>query len=158
MFGSLSDTFIKKGTALLFNSGFFKNGLGIDFTFRRLENMSLYAERQAFGNPFNESIVNYLPSLTKQHDYSLTNLYVYAAQPNVSFQSKQLTKAGEIGMQTDIYYKIEKETLLGGKYGTNLAINASVWNNLDGNFDFNNQSYQTNLFGFGEKYFYNRQS
>jgi hypothetical protein len=153
MFGSLSDTFIKKGTALLFNSGFFKNGLGIDFTFRRLENMSLYAERQAFGNPFNESIVNYLPSLTKQHDYSLTNLYVYAAQPNVSFQSKQLTKAGEIGMQTDIYYKIEKETLLGGKYGTNLAINASVWNNLDGNFDFNNQSYQTNLFGFGEKYF-----
>lgn len=153
LFGSISDTFIKKGTALLFNSGFFKNGLGIDFTFRRLENMSLYSERRAFGNPYNESIVNYLPSLTKQHDYSLTNLYVYAAQPNVSFQSKQLTKAGEIGMQTDIYYKIEKETLLGGKYGTNLAINASVWNNLDGNFDFNNQSYQTNLFGFGEKYF-----
>ena len=115
--------------------------------------MSLYSERRAFGNPYNESIVNYLPSLTKQHDYSLTNLYVYAAQPNVSFQSKQLTKVGEIGMQTDIYYKIEKETLLGGKYGTNLAINASVWNNLDGNFDFNNQSYQTNLFGFGEKYF-----
>jgi hypothetical protein len=153
LFGSMSDTFIKKGTALLFNSGFFKNGLGIDFTFRRLENMSLYSERRAFGNPYNESIVNYLPSLTKQHDYSLTNLYVYAAQPNVSFQSKQLTKVGEIGMQTDIYYKIEKETLLGGKYGTNLAINASVWNNLDGNFDFNNQSYQTNLFGFGEKYF-----
>ena len=153
LFGSISDTFIKKGTALLFNSGFFKNGLGIDFTFRRLENMSLYSERRAFGNPYNESIVNYLPSLTKQHDYSLTNLYVYAAQPNVSFQSKQLTKVGEIGMQTDIYYKIEKETLLGGKYGTNLAINASVWNNLDGNFDFNNQSYQTNLFGFGEKYF-----
>ena len=153
MFGSLSNTFVKKGTALLFNSGFFKNGLGIDFTFRRLENMSLYSERQAFGNPYNESIVNYLPSLTKQHDYSLTNLYVYAAQPNVSFQSKGLTKVGEIGMQADIYYKIEKETTLGGKYGTNLAINASIWNNLDGDFDFNNQNYQTNLFGFGEKYF-----
>ena len=153
LFGSLSDTFIKKGTALLFNSGFFKNGLGIDFTFRRLENMSLYSERQAFGNPYNESIVNYLPSLTKQHDYSLTNLYLYSAQPNVSFQSKQLTKVGEIGIQTDIYYNIDKETFLGGKYGTNLAINIAVWNNLDGNFDFINQNYQTNLFGFGEKYF-----
>ncbi len=153
LFGSLSDTFIKKGTALLFNSGFFKNGLGIDFTFRRLENMSLYSERQAFGNPYNESIVNYLPSLTKQHDYSLTNLYLYSAQPNVSFQSKQLTKVGEIGIQTDIYYNIDKETFLGGKYGTNLAINFAVWNNLDGNFDFINQNYKTNLFGFGEKYF-----
>ena len=153
LFGSLSDTFIKKGTALLFNTGFFKNGLGIDFTFRRLENMSLYSERQAFGNPYNESIVNYLPSLTKQHDYSLTNLYLYSAQPNVSFQSKQLTKVGEIGIQTDIYYNIDKETFLGGKYGTNLAINIAVWNNLDGNFDFINQNYQTNLFGFGEKYF-----
>ena len=153
LFGSLSDTFIKKGTAMLFNSGFFKNGLGIDFTFRRLENMSLYSERQAFGNPYNESIVNYLPSLTKQHDYSLTNLYLYSAQPNVSFQSKKLTKVGEIGIQTDIYYKIDKETFIGGKYGTNLAINIAVWNNLDGNFDFNNQDYQTNLFEFGEKYF-----
>ena len=153
MFGSVSDTFMKKGSALLFNSGFFKNGLGFDFTFRRLENMSLFSEKESSGNPYNESIVNYLPGLTKQHDYSLTNLYVYAAQPSVSFQSPNITKAGEIGIQTDLYYSIEKETFLGGKHGTNLAINWSLWNNLDGDFDFNNQKYETNLFGFGDKYF-----
>lgn len=153
IFGSVSDTFIKEGSAILFNSGFFKDGLGLDFTFRRLENMSLFSEKEAYGNLYNESIVNYLPAITKQHDYSLTNLYVYAAQPNVSFQSNSLTKAGEIGIQTDLYYFIEQETFLGGKYGTNLAINASVWNNLDGTYDFSNQNYETDLFGFGEKYF-----
>ena len=153
IFGSVSDTFIKEGSAILFNSGFFKDGLGLDFTFRRLENMSLFSEKEAYGNLYNESIVNYLPAITKQHDYSLTNLYVYAAQPNVSFQSNSLTKAGEIGIQTDLYYFIEQETFLGGKYGTNLAINASIWNNLDGTYDFSNQSYETDLLSFGEKYF-----
>ena len=153
IFGSVSNTFIKDGSAILFNSGFFKDGLGLDFTFRRLENMSLFSEKEAYGNLYNESIVNYLPAITKQHDYSLTNLYVYAAQPNVSFQSNNLTKAGEIGIQTDLYYFIEQETFLGGKYGTNLAINASVWNNLDGTYDFSNQSYETDLLSFGEKYF-----
>ena len=153
MFGSVSNTFIKDGSAILFNSGFFKDGLGLDFTFRRLENMSLFSEKEAYGNLYNESIVNYLPAITKQHDYSLANLYVYAAQPNVSFQSNNLTKAGEIGIQTDLYYFIEQETFLGGKYGTNLAINASVWNNLDGTYDFSNQSYETDLLSFGEKYF-----
>ncbi len=153
IFGNVSDTFIKDGSALLFNSGFYKDGLGLDFTFRRLENMPLFSERDAVGNIYNESIVNYLPALTKQHDYSLANLYVYAAQPNVSFQSSNLTKAGEIGIQTDLYYFIEQETFLGGKYGTNVAINASVWNNLDGTYDFSNQNYDTDLFGFGEKYF-----
>ncbi len=153
IFGGVSDTFIKEGSSILLNSGFYKDGLGLDFTFRRLENMSLFSEREAYGNIYNESIVNYLPALTKQHDYSLANLYVYAAQPNVSFQSDNLTKAGEIGIQTDLYYFIEQETFLGGKYGTSIAINASVWNNLDGTFDFSNQNYDTDLFSFGEKYF-----
>jgi hypothetical protein len=153
IFGGLSNTFIKEGSALLYNAGIFKNGFGLDFTFRRLENMSVYSERVAFGNLYNESIINYLPALTKQHDYSLTNLYVYAAQPNVSFQSKNLTKVGETGFQTDIYYFIKEDTFLGGEYGTNLAFNWSLWNNLDGEFDYFNQKYETDLFGFGKKYF-----
>ena len=153
VFGSLSNTFIKKGSTLLFNSGYFNNGFGIDFTFRRLENMSLFSEREAYGNPYNESIINYLPALTKQHDYSLANLYVYSAQPNVSFQTNDLMKVGEIGMQIDLYYFLEKNTFLGGKYGTNISVNGAVWNNLNGNFDFNNQNYDTDLFGFGQKYF-----
>ena len=153
VFGSLSDTFIKDGSAFLINSGFFNNGFGLDLTFRRLENMSLFSEREAFGNVYNESMINYLPALTKQHDYSLANLYVYSAQPNVSFQSNSLTKAGEIGTQIDLYYSIKKGGFLGGEYGTNLALNASIWNNLDGTYNFNNQSYKTDLLSFGDKYF-----
>ena len=153
LFGSLSDSFVKKGSALLYNAGIIKDGFGFDFTFRRLENMSLFSEREAFGNIYSESIVNYLPALTKQHDYSLANLYVYSSQPNVSFQSEKLMKAGEIGVQADLYYFLEKESFFGGEYGTNIAINGSFWNNLDGDFNYENQDYNTTLFGFGEKYF-----
>ena len=67
----------------------------------------------AEGNIYNQQTISYTPALTKQHDYSLTNLYVYAAQPNVSFQSKNLTKVGETGFQTDIYYFIKEDTFLG---------------------------------------------
>ena len=125
----------------------------MDFTFRRLENMTLYSEISAAGNEFNESIVNYLPALTKQHDYSLTNLYVYAAQPDVNFYVEDLTKAGEIGFQTDLYYSFKKESFFGGKYGTSIAANFSLWNNLGGKYDFLNQSYKTDFLSFGEKYF-----
>ena len=52
-FGKFSDDFTKKGSAFLFNSGYLKDGFGIDFTFRRLENMSIYSERDNFGNEFN---------------------------------------------------------------------------------------------------------
>lgn len=153
VFGTPSDTFIKKGSAYLLNTGFFNKGLGLDFTFRRLENMTLYSEIAAAGNEFNESIVNYLPALTKQHDYSLTNLYVYAAQPDVNFYVEDLTKAGEIGFQTDLYYSFKKESFFGGKYGTSIAANFSLWNNLGGKYDFLNQSYKTDFLSFGEKYF-----
>ena len=117
------------------NFGVFKSGFGFDMTFRRLENMGYFSDRFEASGDYLETSINYLPALTKQHDYSLANLYVYAAQPNVSFQNDNLTKAGEIGIQTDLYYFIEQETFLGGKYGTSIAINASLWNNLDGTFD-----------------------
>ena len=153
VFGIPSETFIKKGSGFLLNTGFFKERLGFDFTFRRLENMSFYSEIKSAGNEYNESILNYLPALTKQHDYSLTNLYVYAAQPDVNFYVEDLMKSGEIGFQTDFYYLIKKDSFLGGKYGTSISLNASLWNNLAGEYDFSNQSYETNLLEFGEKYF-----
>ena len=152
-FEKFSDNFVKKGSAFLFNTGFIKNGFGIDVAFRRLENMSIYSERDAFGNTFNECIINYLPALTKQHDYSLTNIYTYQSQPNVSFVDPELIKVGETGLQLDLYYFLKKKSYLGGKYGTNLSLNASLWNNIDGDFDFNNKNYKTNFFGSGEKYF-----
>jgi len=76
------------GNALLFNLGYSTRGFGINSTFRRLENMSMFSERSLSdpsANQFNEGNLNYIPALTRQHDYLLTNIYVYQAQPNLSF-------------------------------------------------------------------------
>tara|TARA_B100000575_G_C23108032_1_gene639715 strand:- start:151 stop:1794 length:1644 start_codon:yes stop_codon:yes gene_type:complete len=152
-FNTVSETFVKNGNAHLINVGLIKDGLGLDFTFRRLENMGFYSERVEFGSPYFETTLNYLPALTKQHDYLLTNINVYQSQPNISFQDPSLMKAGEIGFQLDAYYNIKKKTFLGGKYGTKISLNISKWNNLKGNYDYDNEDYDLDLLGFGEKYF-----
>ena len=154
--GQLSNRFITGGNAILFNTGYSKSGLGIDATFRRLENMSFFSERNAAGNVFNESSINYIPGLTKQHDYLLTNIFVYQAQSIVNLDTSQ---SGEIGGQLDLFYKIKKETLIGGKYGTKIALNASYWSGLKGDYIQDNPdagtlpSYDVDLFAFGNKYF-----
>ena len=154
--GQLSNRLVKPGNAFLFNTGYSKRGFGIDATFRRLENMNFFSERNAAGNVFNESSINYIPGLTKQHDYLLTNIFVYQAQSTVNLDTSQ---SGEIGGQIDLFYKIKKETFLGGKYGTKIAFNFSYWAGLDGDYTQDNPdagilpNYEVGLLGFGKKYF-----
>ena len=145
--GVVHEGFKDNGNALLLTLGYSKKGLGISNTFRRLENMSFYSERAAAGNNFNEQIMTYVPGLTKQHDYSLTNIYVYQAQPGLDFTNVYFDEStgevtgfvsdGEIGDQIDIYYKIKKGSFLGGKYGTKLAANFSHWASLYTTIDKN---------------------
>ncbi|MBO6605898.1 DUF6029 family protein [Psychroserpens sp.] len=140
------------GGAVLFNFGFAKSGLGIDATFRRMENMANFSERDESANVFNQNFINFIPGLTKQHDYGLTNIYVYQAQPRLTFNP--LFESGEIGGQIDIFYNIKKGTKLGGKYGTKLAFNFASWSGLKGDFNITERTYEdTDFFGFGEKYF-----
>lgn len=143
---------VKTGNALLFNLGYAGQGLGINATFRRLENMAFFSDRLAAGNDFNQNIVNFIPALTKQHDYLLTNIYVYQAQPMVNITSS-MGKAGEIGGQLDLYYSFKEGSSLGGKYGTKLALNASYWSNLQGTYSFIPTEYQVEYFNAGDKYF-----
>ncbi|WP_299361272.1 DUF6029 family protein [Winogradskyella sp.] len=151
--GQLINDFVEPGSALLFNTGFSTKGFGVDATFRRLENMGFFSERETTGNVFLENNINFTPALTKQHDYLLTNIFVYQAQSQVVFVDPQLMEAGEIGGQIDVFYNIKKGTPLGGKYGTKLAFNASYWAGLKGDYDFGELSYDVDYFGFGEKYF-----
>ncbi|MBR9914734.1 MAG: hypothetical protein GYB32_07895 [Algicola sp.] len=140
------------GSAVLFNVGYATSGLGIDATFRRMENMAFFSERDESANVFNQNYINFIPALTKQQDYGLTNIYVYQSQPRLTFNP--LFKAGEIGGQVDIYYNIKKDTKLGGKYGTKLAFNYASWSGLKGDFNIVDRTYEdTDFFGFGEKYF-----
>ena len=140
------------GNAFLLELGYSQKGLGINATLRRLENMNFYSDREAAGNTYNEQIVNYLPGLTKQHDYTLTNIYVYQAQSGLSFSTVP-QKAGEVGGQIDLYYKFDKKTAIGGKYGTKVALNYSNWYGLDAKYNAEFQRLETNFFGIGEQYF-----
>jgi len=141
------------GDAYLLNVGYSEKGFGINTSFRRLENFGVYSQRSLAGNAFNEGFVNYVPSLTKQYDYSLSNIYVYAAQPNLSFEPDR-NKAGEIGGQLDVIYQFKKGTALGGKYGTNVSVNYAQWHGLKGIYNAAERKYKADLFGFGQKYYH----
>ena len=149
----IENDFIKPGTALLLNLGYSKKGFGVDGTFRRIENMSFFSERLAKGNAYNDRILNFVPSLTKQHHYNLANIYVYQAQPNVFLGDETVLKTGEIGGQWDVFYNLKKGTTLGGKHGTKVAFNFSNWNALGGEFYLPKKDYKTDFIGFGKKYF-----
>lgn len=152
--GQIDNRLIKPGNALLINTGYSKKGFGIDASFRRLENMSFFSERDAKGNQFNDRIMNFIPSLTKQHHFNVANIYVYQSQPNVLLSDISFVKAGEIGGQIDVFYDIKKGSKLGGKNGMKLALNVSNWNALGGDFYiFNPQNYETDFFGFGKRMF-----
>ena len=162
----VNNTFVKPGSALLMNFGYTKKGVGLDVSLRRIENMNFLSERNPeYFSPeqsslaYNDRIMNFVPSLTKQHHSNLANIYVFQAQKSVSIVADNgIAKAGEIGGQMDFFYEFKKGTALGGKNGTKIALNASNWFNLKGDYTIptpNNTTvdYSTNFLATGKKYF-----
>lgn len=141
---------LNDGRALLINTGYATKGLGINGTFRAMENMGFYAERESSGNAFLLNTINYVPGYTKQQDYAVANIYVYAPQWLAIVGED---KAGEIGGQIDLYYTAKKETLLGGKYGTKFELNYANWSGLDGTYDGVNNTYDVSFLSPGQLYF-----
>ncbi|QIE60433.1 hypothetical protein G5B37_12930 [Rasiella rasia] len=138
------------GTALQFNLGYARKGFGINSTFRRLENFSFYADRLAEGNQFNQQLINYVPALTKQQDYLLTNIYVYNSQPRLLTDDLE-QRAGEVGMQTDAFFTFPNDSFF-GKYKTKIAANFSYWAGLETTFN-PDLSYDAEFIGSGDRYF-----
>ena len=138
------------GTALQLDVGYSRKGLGINTSLRRLENFNFYSDKIAEGNIYNQQIISFTPALTKQQDYLLTNIYVYNAQPRLVVNNLE-KRAGEIGVQNDIFYTFDKESLL-GKFKTKLALNFSYWGSLDSTFN-EDQSYETSFTGSNNKYY-----
>lgn len=147
---SINKTTLVNSNAWLVNLGYFQKGMSFDFNFRRLENMASYSERQFIGNDFHKGVLNYLPALVKQYDYSLQNIYVYQAQASVDLFNQ---KNGEIGGQFDFYYEFPKGSTIGGKYGTNLVINGSYWAGLKAKYDLMDKKMTTEFMSFGNKYY-----
>jgi len=164
----LDTDFAKEGSALLVNFGYSKKGIGFDANLRRVENMQLLAQRNLDNYPtlsstslnYNDKILNFVPSLTKQHHSNLANIYVYQSQFQVVMdESTQINKFGEIGGQFDFFYDFKKGSALGGKYGTKINLNVSSWFNLKAKYRYTNnageniQNYQAELINANEKYF-----
>lgn len=138
------------GNALLVNLGYNKGNFGSSVNLRRMENMTFYSDRKLAGNQYNKGVINYIPALTKQYDFSLQNIYVYQAQGGINWFEK---RNGEIGGQYDFYYDFAEGSVLGGKYGTHLAVNGSYWGGLKSTYDFANNKLEDEFLKFGEKYY-----
>lgn len=138
----------RHGEALLVSTSYSQKGLGIILSAKRIDNMGFKSKRTETGNMLN---INYLPALTRQHTYSLSAYYPYATQPN-----------GEMSMQADIVYNIPKNTLLGGKYGTEVKLNFSKANSIVTEklndttelYRGGTNGYKSNFFKFGDELYF----
>lgn len=146
----------REGQGLFLSATYSKKGFGINVSGKTIDNMSFRSDRTAI---INDLFINYLPALTRQHTYNLAaTLYPYATQPN-----------GEVGLQTDMIYKIKRGSKLGGKYGTTIQINLSLINAHDTTQisspaelasqeylpnDPGREGYTTNLFSIGKTKYY----
>ncbi len=105
------------GNAFTNSITYSQKGFGVTAEMHRANNMLLLSERDKIGKAY---IMNYIPTLSKPHAYTLMAIYPCATQA-----------MGELGVQLDVFYKIKKGTLLGGKYGTKINFNFSRINALD---------------------------
>ncbi len=138
----------KPGHGLLITSSFSKKGFGMVLGAKRIDNLSYRSERAAVNQ---DLMINYLPSLSKQHTYALAAFYPNATQPR-----------GELGIQAEVFYKLKKGSILGGKYGTNLSINFSKSTDIDrrpaegetATGESGTYGYESSFFAAGERNFY----
>ena len=114
------------GNTFTQNIAFSKKGFGVVAEMHRTDNMTFKSDRDKDGKAY---LINYIPTLSKPHAKSLLALYPCATQAD-----------GEFGMQLDIFYKIKKGSLLGGKYGTRFNFNYSRINGLNGGKSFLNDN------------------
>jgi hypothetical protein len=136
----------KNGQAILVNTGYAIKGLGINVNFKTVDNMSFRSDRAQNSTNL---LINYIPTLNKQHTYNLAStLYPYATQPN-----------GEFAYSGEVFYKLKKNSFLGGKYGTNISVNyaeilAPKRSYLDPLEDVSLLGYKENLFEPGREVYY----
>lgn len=113
---SAANNFIyKEGQALYSTLSWSTKGVGVMLGAKRIDNMSFKSKMTE-----TEAIldINFLPPLTKQHQYSFATMYPFSSQPN-----------GEMAYQAQLDFKIPKG-IIGGKYGTQVSVSYSRVNNI----------------------------
>ena len=145
----LNNMIYKPGSALMLTASYAMKGLGIYVTGLRNDNMDFRTNRNAVSN---NNIINYIPTMTREHTYALPAMYPYASQ-----------NLGQIGFQAQVNYQIKKKSKIGGRYGTDIMVNYSRINairqdlvedavNAGGDMA-GTDGYTTKFFGFGDLLF-----
>lgn len=143
---SLSPTtgIFQYGQALQATTSYSKKGFGVSLTASSMANMAFQSQRGA--DAF-DSWINYLPPTSVLQTTLLAQFYPYATQPN-----------GETSFRSDLFYTIPKKSLLGGKYGTKIALSYTQVQSPDfpriEGFDVNRKGIQPNLFTWGKDTYY----
>jgi len=106
----------KNGQALNLSGSYSRKGFGLLLAAKYVDNMDFRSSRSATENNLT---LSYLPAISHQHTYSFSGMYPYATQPN-----------GEVGAKAQVNYMIPRGSKIGGKYGTNINLNASIANSI----------------------------
>ncbi len=128
------------GNGINLNLSAFTEGFSILINAHRYDNIEFRTDREAKGL---ELFLNYLPSATKQHQYSLPAFYSPSTQGN-----------GEVGFQTEINYTIPKSNkIFGGEFETNLNAGFSLIKSID-TTRTDEFHYNSKFWGIGKDLFY----
>lgn len=118
---SLDNNYIyRKGYVAMLSTSYSKSGMSLLLQAKRSDNMASRSRRTMTGI---SSYVNHLPAFTMEQTYALAALYPYATQ----------YAKGEWAYQAEFGYKFKRNTLFGGKYGTNVKLNFSHVHAIDKN-------------------------
>ncbi len=98
----------KPGQAFLVNTTYSQKGFGIVLGTKWVDNMMFRSDRNAV---LSDLTINLMPEISRNHTYTLPAFYPYASQP-----------LGEFGVKANVFYKIPKKSLIGGKYGTTISL------------------------------------
>ncbi len=131
----------RPGEALLVNMGYSKRGFSASLQAKHIDNMGFKSVRSESGEML---FINYLPAINKQYTYASLTMFPYVTQFN-----------GENGVQGELTYRFKKDTWLGGKYGTDVTLNASTIYGLDtvGVGGAGTEGYTATWTGLGQHYF-----
>ncbi len=137
----------RHGNTLLLSGSYSKKGFSALLQAKRTEDMSFRSKRSQTGTA---RFINHLPAFSTQHTYALAALYPYATQ----------NALGEWAFQGEVGYNFKRKTLLGGKYGTKVKLNASHIRGIDrkplaGVTDVKGtEGYKTSFFKMGNETYY----
>lgn len=129
----LNEYSYKPGEALLLSLSYSQKGLAVLAQVKRSENMSFRSDRQS---NLIAGTINHMPPFAMQHTYMLTSLYPYSTD--------QI--ANEWAFQGEVRYTWKRGTVMGGKYGTTLKLNAShIRGTSDTWFGMSEEPYYTDV-------------